>query len=151
MNTTNYNTTASIMHLSTFSQYLFPLGNFVFPIVIWSSTKDKSAYVDQQGKEVINFQLSIFIYQVLLAAVAIPILAVTILKNLEINTAIHDNELFIRSIEAQEITGVVIAAIIAIVFIIMLQFFEFLMTIYAAVKTSNGENFSYPLAIKFLK
>ncbi|WP_298152470.1 DUF4870 domain-containing protein [Flavobacterium sp.] len=151
MNTTNYNTTASIMHLSTFSQYIFPLGNFVFPIVIWSSTKDKSAYVDQQGKEVINFQLSIFIYQVLLAAVAIPILAVTILKNLEINTAIHDNELFIRSIEAQEITGVVIAAIIAIVFIIMLQFFEFLMTIYAAVKTSNGENFSYPLAIKFLK
>ncbi|WP_181248445.1 DUF4870 domain-containing protein [Flavobacterium magnum] len=151
MQTTNYNSTASIMHMSTFSQYLFPFGNFIFPVIIWSSVKDRSAYVDQQGKEVINFQLSIFIYQVVLVLTAIPIFLMTILQHVEFNSVIHDNEIFIRSIRTSGFPTLAIVGIVAVFLAACLQLFEFFMTVYAAVKTSNGQDFKYPLAIKFLK
>ncbi|AWI26016.1 DUF4870 domain-containing protein [Flavobacterium pallidum] len=151
MQTTNYNSTASIMHMSTFSQYLFPFGNFIFPVIIWSSMKEKSEYVDQQGKEVINFQLSVFIYQVVLVLTAIPIFLCTVLQHVEFNSVFHDNEVFIHSIKGSDISGIVIFAIVAVVLAGLLQLFEFFMTILAAVKTSNGLDFKYPLSIKFLK
>lgn len=151
MKTTNYNSTASIMHMSTFSQYLFPFGNFIFPVIIWSSVKDRSEYVNEQGKQVINFQLSVFIYQVVLVLIAIPIFLFTVLQQVEFNSVFHDNDVFIHTIKGSEISGIVIAAIIAIVLAGCLQVFEFFMTIYAAVKTSNGQEFKYPLSIKFLK
>ena len=34
---------ATLTHLGAFGQYLFPLGNFVIPIIIWSSKKNESA------------------------------------------------------------------------------------------------------------
>lgn len=151
MKTTNYNSTASIIHMSTFSQYLFPFGNFIFPVIIWSSVKDRSEYVNEQGKQVINFQLSVFIYQVVLVLIAISIFLCTVLQQVEFNSVFHNNEVFIRTIKGSEISGIVIAAIIAIVLAGCLQVFEFFMTIYAAVKTSNGQDFKYPLSIKFLK
>lgn len=151
MQTTNHNTTASILHMSTFSQYFFPFGNFIFPVIIWSSMKDRSEYIDQQGKQVINFQLSIFIYQVVLILIAIPIFLCTVLQHVEFNSVFHDNEVLIQTVKGNEFSGIVIAAIIAVVFAGCLQIFEFFMTIYAAVKTSNGQDFKYPLTINFLK
>ena len=35
---------------------------FVGPLIIWLMKKDQSPYVDAQGKESLNFQLSILIY-----------------------------------------------------------------------------------------
>jgi uncharacterized protein len=151
MQTTNYNTTASIMHMSTFSQYFFPFGNFIFPVIIWSSVKNRSEYVDEQGKQVINFQLSIFIYQVVLVLTAIPIFLCTVLQHVEFNSVFHNNDVFIHTIKSSDFPGIVVFAILAVVLAGCLQLFEFFLTVYAAVKTSNGQDFKYPLTIKFLK
>jgi len=35
---------------------------FVGPLIIWLVKKDQSDYVDDQGKEALNFQISLFIY-----------------------------------------------------------------------------------------
>ena len=61
MEATNNKNTATLIHLSALSQYIFPFGNFIFPILIWSAVKDKSEYLNEQGKQVINFQLSLFV------------------------------------------------------------------------------------------
>ncbi len=52
---------AMICHLSALSGYFIPLGNLLGPLIIWAIKKDEFAFVDQQGKEAINFQLSMTI------------------------------------------------------------------------------------------
>ena len=41
-------------------------GNILLPLILWLVNKDKMPFVDQEGKEATNFQISISIY--LLAA-----------------------------------------------------------------------------------
>ena len=49
-------------HISTFSNALVPLGNFIGPIVIWQLKKHESEFVADQAKEALNFQITILIY-----------------------------------------------------------------------------------------
>ena len=35
--TTGQKNTATFIHLSVFAQFLFPLGNFIAPLLIWAS------------------------------------------------------------------------------------------------------------------
>ena len=73
MKTNNENNISSIIHLSALSQYLFPFGNYIVPIIIWSSKKNESSTIDYNGKQVLNFQLSILLYTFLLFLIAIPV------------------------------------------------------------------------------
>jgi len=41
---------------------------FVGPLIIWLIKKDQSPYVDTQGKEALNFQISILIYAIVTSA-----------------------------------------------------------------------------------
>ena len=67
--TTNERNTATLLHLSALTQYLFPLANYIIPTVIWSSKKENSPFIDQTGRRVMNFQLSILVYMFLLGIV----------------------------------------------------------------------------------
>lgn len=43
--------------------YLIPgLGHIIVPLVVWLLKKDDFAFVDDQGKEAVNFQISITLY-----------------------------------------------------------------------------------------
>ena len=44
--TTSEKNVATITHLSTLTQYFIPFGNYIFPILIWSSKKNESEFVD---------------------------------------------------------------------------------------------------------
>jgi len=57
------------------------LGGIVAPLVIWQIKKDSSGFVDEQGKEAVNFQISILLYALVagllcLACVGVGLLAV---------------------------------------------------------------------------
>ena len=52
---------AMITHLMALSGYVIPLGNVIGPLIIWAIKKDEYAFVDEQGKEAINFQLTMLI------------------------------------------------------------------------------------------
>lgn len=56
-------TWAVFCHLSPLLGVLLSVGllNFVGPLVIWLVKKDQYAYVDDQGKEALNFQLTLLI------------------------------------------------------------------------------------------
>lgn len=51
-----------LCHLLAFSGVIIPFGNIIGPLVIWLLKKDQSSYVDMQGKESLNFQISNMIY-----------------------------------------------------------------------------------------
>lgn len=151
METNNTKNTAALIHLSTLSQYLIPFGNYILPVVIWSSTKDKSEYINTQGKQAINFQLSLFVYSLVLCLIAVPVLFVTVLKNVSLNTMFNGGDWIIEDFSFSNITGMVMVAMTAIGIFFMLKIAEFFLIIYASVKSSNGEDFKYPLTIPFIK
>jgi hypothetical protein len=54
---------ATIAHLSGFGLYLIPgVGHIVGPLVVWLLKREGNPFVDQQGREALNFQISFSIY-----------------------------------------------------------------------------------------
>lgn len=151
METNNNKNLATFTHLSALSQYCIPFGNYIFPILIWISNKAKSEFIDFNGKQILNFQLSMFLYSLVLAMIAIPILLLTIFSTISSEAIFNENVGIENHFSTENITGIVIVAIIAILLFVVLKVAEFFLIIYASVKASNGEKFEYPLTIPFIK
>lgn len=50
-----------LCHLIAFVGIVVPFGNIIGPLVIWLIKKDEMPFVDDQGKESLNFQITMFI------------------------------------------------------------------------------------------
>jgi uncharacterized Tic20 family protein len=54
---------AMFTHLAAFAGVIIPYaGNVIGPLVMWLIKKDEMPFADDQGKEAINFQISMVIY-----------------------------------------------------------------------------------------
>ena len=53
---------AMFCHLSALAGFVIPFGNIIAPLVIWILKKEEYPHVNDQGKEAINFQISMTIY-----------------------------------------------------------------------------------------
>lgn len=51
-------------HLSALIGFVIPFGNILGPLIIWQMKKNEMPFVDDQGKEALNFQITIFIAMV---------------------------------------------------------------------------------------
>jgi len=127
----NDNNNAFLLHLSAFFGYIFPFGAVVGPLVIWEMNKRKSDFIDRNGKEAINFNLSYLLYTFVLGLSIVPFVIRTVMNDL------HHLDLF-GMISLGSIIG-----ILAIV--------KFVLIIIAASKANQGEVYNYPLTIKFIK
>ena len=58
--TNNYDY-AMVLHLTQFCSWLFPFLGLIVPLIMWQSKKD-DPYIDEQGKVVMNWVFSSFIY-----------------------------------------------------------------------------------------
>ena len=77
-------TLAMFCHLGAFAGFLIPFGNFLAPLLIWLLKKEEYPLVDDQGKESLNFQISIFLYSIVcfllwFLIIGVPLLFVLIL------------------------------------------------------------------------
>lgn len=50
-----------IAHLSSLAGLIIPLGNVIGPLIVWLVKKDTMPFVDDQGKEALNFNITVFI------------------------------------------------------------------------------------------
>ncbi|WP_395043249.1 DUF4870 domain-containing protein [Flavobacterium sp.] len=151
MNPSNERTVSSLTHLSALSQYFIPFGNFIFPIIIWSSKKKDSDFVNYNGKQILNFQLSILLYSIILCMIAVPIIIYMVFKNVAFSTILNGNDFEFHNFNFNDFTGMAILALLAIIIFGFLKIIEFILIVYAAVKASNGEKYKYPLTIPFFK
>ena len=55
-------TWAMLSHFSTLCMFIFPFGNILAPLIIWLIKKEEMSFVEDQAKEVLNFQISMTIY-----------------------------------------------------------------------------------------
>lgn len=51
-----------LCHLTALAGFIIPFGNIIGPLIIYSMKKDEYAFVADQGKESLNFQISVLIY-----------------------------------------------------------------------------------------
>jgi len=57
---------AMFCHLAGLALFLqIPLANIIGPLIVWQIKKDESAFIDEQGKEAVNFQISMTIYTII--------------------------------------------------------------------------------------
>ncbi|BFM42150.1 DUF4870 domain-containing protein [Flavobacterium sp. CFS9] len=151
METSSEKNTATFTHLSTLSQYIIPFGNYIFPILIWTTYKDKSEFVNHHGKQTLNFQLSLLLYTLVLALIAIPIFITVVLQNIPIEALMYDDNYVIRNFNFEGNIGLLTVGATAVLLFGLLKFVEFFLVIYASIKASNGELYKYPITIPFIK
>ena len=146
MKNNNQNTNAFLIHISAFAGFMFPFGNIITPLIAWQTLKDRSAYLDEQGKEAVNFNISYSLYIFLLTILFIPFAFGSLFNshrnhlnwnNLNIDLDLgFDN--FYSFLGFGSIAGIIYIIGIALVII-------------ASIKAKNGENYKYPFTIKFVK
>lgn len=139
---------ATFIHLSTFSRFLIPFGNFIGPIILWVTNKDKSEFIDIHGKQAINFQISILLYAIILGTLTIPFFIFKIFSGLDFIdfNGFHDFHINIGEPSPLLYIGGTLGAFAILGFILELVFI-----VIASLKARDGEIYHYPLTINFLK
>lgn len=141
MKNNNDHTNAFLIHISAFAGYIFPFGSVIVPLILWQSLKDRSQYLDEQGKEAVNFNLSYGLYALILGATMVPFFIARIFRDFP---NIHDLDFNLGFGDVFGIFGFAsLAGLFSIIYVALI--------ILAAVKANKGEGYKYPLTIKFIK
>lgn len=75
-----------LCHLSALTMYFTAIGGIVGPLAVWLVKRNECPFVDDQGKESLNFQLSMLIYHLIavigiLCVIGIPVLICLTIAN----------------------------------------------------------------------
>ncbi|WP_046745337.1 DUF4870 domain-containing protein [Kordia zhangzhouensis] len=54
-----------ITHLSQLSSFVIGFGSLIVPLILWACNKNDVHDMDEQGKQIVNFQLSMIIYGII--------------------------------------------------------------------------------------
>lgn len=54
-----------LTHLSQLLDFVSGIGGFVVPLILWLTKKDEVYDMDEHGKAIINFRISMFIYVII--------------------------------------------------------------------------------------
>ncbi|OWW24743.1 hypothetical protein B4Q04_12805 [Zobellia sp. OII3] len=147
---------AAMLHASAFSKFFIPFGNFIIPLVLWTANRRDYAFVDYNGKQVLNFQISLLLYSIVLGAISIPLFAGLFpgLLNGSLLGLDHLNDynnLNIDFSQSFNLSGWLFPLGMAGLAHGALFVVNVVYTILAVIRTNEGQEFTYPLTIKFLK
>jgi uncharacterized Tic20 family protein len=146
----NQKNTSTFIHLSTFLKYFFPFANFIAPLLIWTFNKE-NVFVDEHGKQAINFQLSTLVYSILIGLICVPFFIVFATDIFSLIETIDRNggEFTVSTIK--NLSGYLLLFGIAILLFLALFIFELYAVINASIHASRGQLYQYPLSIPFIR
>jgi uncharacterized Tic20 family protein len=102
------------------------LGFIVGPLIVWLIKRNDHPFIDDQGREALNFQITLFI----LAAAGALLLV-----------------LLVASMPGRASIGLILAITVALA---VLAVADVVLTVIASIKANGGERYRYPFAIRFL-
>ena len=146
----NQKNVSAFIHLSTFLKYFFPFANFIAPLLIWTFNKEK-AFVDEHGKQAINFQLSVLIYTVFIGLICLPFFIVFATDFISLIETIDHKAGQFSVNNIQNLSGYILLFGLAILLLLGLFIFELYAVINASIHASRGKLYNYPLCIPFIK
>ena len=105
---------AMLCHLSALVGLLGNgIGFLLGPLIVWLIKREEHPFIDEQGKEAVNFQITMFI--------------------------------------GFAVSAVLVFLLIGIPLLLILGVLDIVFPIIAAIKTSKGEHYRYPFAIRLIK
>ncbi|WP_017651493.1 DUF4870 domain-containing protein [Fortiea contorta] len=116
-----------------------PLNIFV-PFVIWQLNKAKSPWIDFQGKEALNFQISLTFYT--LIVIIVSLLTMLIICAIAVTSNSGGNQL------KTVLNSLIVVWFYLTTIILVTQLF---LVNFAAAKAYNGQYYRYPLTLRFLR
>ena len=146
MKKNNENTNAFLIHICAFAGFIFPFGNIITPLIAWQTLKERSLFLDEQGKEAVNFNISYTLYIFLFSIVFVPF-AIGSFFNRHQRYVNWNNFNFNLDVNFPSFFGFLgFGSIVGIIYIIGIA-----LVIIASIKAKDGENYKYPFTIKFIK
>jgi uncharacterized Tic20 family protein len=65
-----------LMHLSQLLDFVTGFGGLIVPLVLWLTKKDEIKKLDEQGKMILNFRISMFIYLIISAILTLIVIGI---------------------------------------------------------------------------
>lgn len=143
MSTKKEHNNAFLIHISAMAGYFFPLGGIVAPLIFWQVKKDESQFLDEHGKQAVNFNLSFLLYSFILGLTFIPFFIKSFFNTFSNIDQMHHNFNFDFPSMFGFFGGLSLIGLLGLV--------RFVLIIVASISANKGENYKYPLTIKFIK
>ena len=126
-------------HLAALAGMWVPLGHLLGPLVIWLAKRNDDPFIDAQGKEAVNFQLSATLY-----GAAFVLLLIVLLLPVGVVEGMMGMELGPRtSAFLWMVLAGLLAAAASLAWLVLV--------IVAAVRASRGEDYRYPLTLRLVR
>jgi uncharacterized Tic20 family protein len=126
-------------HISALLSYLgIPFGGIIGPLVVWLAKRNEGAFVDEQGKEALNFNITFSIFfSVMVFFYFIGMVCILLFESI-----LQENQIKLLWIFFASLTLLtMLASIIA----------HITLTIIASIKASHGQFYRYPCSVQFIK
>jgi uncharacterized protein len=65
-----------LAHLLAFAFFICPLGNVIGPLIVWLVKRDQMPFVDDQGKEALNFNISVVLAALVCGALVFVLIGI---------------------------------------------------------------------------
>ncbi len=128
-----------------------PLIGIFTPLILWLIKKDEDIFVDKHGKSCLNFEISIFIYNIIITFVSIIGVVSYLVSTFGSSLSENDVYTLLEENSFSILTSSVVGGIFFLFFLVLIFLFYVIVKIKAAIRASNGKLYKYPLAIPFFK
>jgi uncharacterized Tic20 family protein len=120
-----------LCHLSALAMLLFSWGGVLGPLIVWLLKRRDSATVDENGKESLNFQITIYIVYIIAGFILVGSTGLGVLWGSPL--------VFVGA-------GFSLFSILNLI-----QLLDIILVIVASVRTNRGETYRYPFSIRLIK
>ena len=148
--TDNQKNVSTLIHLSTFSKYFIPLGNFLLPLIMWTVNKNHP-FINEHGRQAINFQLSVLMYSLVVGIICIPFFFIFASDFVGLMEVINEHAHEVHIENGDDFGRFVILFGTAALLLFGLFVFELYVVISATINAHRGKLYKYPLSIPFIK
>ena len=74
-----------VCHLSALAGFVIPaLGHILGPLIVWLVKRGDSAEIDEHGKEALNFQISMLLYNIVAGILCLVLIGFVLLASLHV-------------------------------------------------------------------
>ena len=115
-----------------------PFINIIITFGLWRWRRDWHDFIDEQGRESLNFQISQLIYGFITLVLLIFLVFVSCGVSLSVGNISWTGSSFALLVMASGL------------FILALVLFQLTLSVFAAVKAIQGQSYRYPFTIRFL-
>lgn len=139
------NQTAMLCHLASFAGFIVPFGSLLGPLAIWLTKRGEDPFIDANGREAVNFHLSLYAYGLVGFGLMLVFGMVSIGGLAAIVDGGHSD-----AAAAGAIAGMLGGIGLLVLFGLALLLIGVIFPVIAALKADKGEAYRYPLTIRLL-